>query len=396
MAGNDPGWGGRGGDGPPDLDEMMRNFSRKLNNLFGGSNRQGRPGPERNQLPGIPLLPVVGIVAVVWLASGFYIVDQGSRGLVLRFGKHVETTQPGPRWHLPYPIETVTVVNMEQVRTVEVGYRTTGGDGGQVSSKAPRESLMLTDDENIIDLQFAVQYNLKSVEDYLFNNRSVEEAVRGVAETAIREVVGKNRMDFVLYEGREEVAVNARRLMQEILDRYQTGISIVSLTMQNAQPPEQVQAAFDDAVKAGQDLERQKNEGQAYANDIIPKAHGMAARLMEEAEGHKLRVVNEAKGDASRFTQVLAEYERAPQVTRERLYLDTQEQILSNVSKVVVDQKGSNSLLYLPLDKLLEGAGRGTAVQPATVVPPATAASSEAEAQRSRDAFRSRDRESRP
>lgn len=391
MASNDPGWGG--GDGPPDLDEIMRRFNRKVSGLFGGAGKGGSGSD--SGAPGVPLLPIIGLVVVIWIASGFYIVDQGSRGIVLRFGKHVETTQPGPRWHLPYPIETATVVNMEQVRTVEVGYRSSG-DTGQGRSKALKESLMLTDDENIIDLQFAVQYNLKNVEDYLFNNRLVEEQVRGVAETAIREIVGKSKMDFVLYEGREEIAVNAKRLMQEILDRYQTGISIVTVTMQNAQPPEQVQAAFDDAVKAGQDLERQKNEGQAYANDIIPKARGMAARLLEEAEAHKLRVINEAKGNASRFTQVLAEYERAPQVTRERLYLDAQEQILGSVSKVVVDQKGSNSLLYLPLDKLLEGAGKALPapqVQSGTAAAPAT---SEADLQRSREAFRSRDRESRP
>ena len=390
MASNDPGWGG-GGDGPPDLDEIMRRFSRKLNNLFGGNRRKTTPAEPGT--PGVPVAPVLGLIAVIWVASGFYIVDQGSRGVVLRFGKHVENTMPGPRWHLPYPIESVTVVNLEQVRTLEIGYRSTG-ESGQLRSKMLRESLMLTDDENIIDLQFAVQYNLKSVDDYLFNNRSVDDTVLGVAETAIREVVGKNKMDFVLYEGREEIAVNVKRLMQSILDRYQTGINIVAVTMQNAQPPEQVQAAFDDAVKAGQDLERQKNEGQAYANDVIPKARGTAARLMEEAEGYGLRVVNEAKGDASRFSQVLFQYERAPQVTRQRLYLDTQQQILSNVSKVVVDQKGSNSLLYLPLDKLLEGAK----VSAAQAAPPPAAAPSTADVdlQRSRDAFRSRDRENRP
>ncbi len=391
MAGNDPGWGGRRGDGPPDLDEMMRNFSRKLNGLFGG-NRQGRPDPERGGVPGIPLLPVIGLVAVLWLASGFYIVDQGSRGVVLRFGQHVETTQPGPRWHFPFPIESATVVNLEQVRTVEVGYRT-APEGGQARSRVLRESLMLTDDENIIDLQFAVQYNLKSVEDYLFNNRAVEEQVRGVAESAIREIVGKSGMDFVLYEGREEIAATARRLMQEILDHYQTGISVVAVTMQNAQPPEQVQAAFDDAVKAGQDLERQKNEGQAYANDVIPRARGMAARLLEEAEAHRQRVVDEAKGNTSRFSQVLAEYERAPQVTRERLYLDMQEQVLSSVSKVVVDQKGGNSLLYLPLDKLLDA--RATAVPPPMAAAPATEQAGTTP-ERTRDAFRSREREARP
>jgi membrane protease subunit HflK len=212
---------------------------------------------------------------------------------------------------------------------------------------------MLTGDENIIDLQFAVQYNLKSVQDYLFNNRSVDNSVRGAAETAIREVVGKSEMDYVLYEGREEIAIKTKTLMQDILDRYKSGINITSVTMQNAQPPEQVQAAFDDAVKAKQDLERQKNEGQAYANDIVPKARGTASRLIAEANGYKAAIENEAKGNASRFDQILTEYSRAPEVTRNRLFLETQEQIMSSVSKVIVDQKGSNSLLYLPLDKLI-------------------------------------------
>ncbi len=391
MASNDPGWGSRNNDGPPDLDEMMRQFSRKLNGLF------GRGGAPRNQPEGpgghaFAIAPILGLVALVWMATGFYIVDQGSRGLVLRFGKHVETTMPGPRWHVPYPVESVTVVNMEQVRTLEVGYRSSG-EGGPSRSKELRESLMLTDDENIIDLQFAVQYNLKSPEEFLFNNRSVEDAVRGTAETAIREIVGKSKMDFVLYEGREEVAIRAKKLMQEILDRYKSGINIVSVTMQNAQPPEQVQAAFDDAVKAGQDLERQKNEGQAYANDVIPKARGTAARLLEEAAGYKLRVVNEAQGNASRFNQVYAQYERAPEVTRQRLFLDAQEQILSSVSKVVVDQKGGGNLLYLPLDKLMAT----TEAVAAPAVPSAPAAAAEpVDPQRSRESFRSRERESRP
>ncbi len=392
---NDPGWGNRNNDGPPDLDEVLRQFSRKLNGLFGKSGKGDNQSPDSGNKR-LPVLPIVGLVAVIWFATGFYIVDQGSRGVVLRFGKHVETTLPGPRWHMPYPIETVTVVNMEQVRTIEVGYRS--AEGGSSRSKELRESLMLTDDENIIDLQFAVQYNLKSVEDALFNNRSAEESVRGIAEAAIRQVVGKSKMDFALYEGREEVAVRAKKLMQDMLDRYKSGINIVNVTMQNAQPPEQVQAAFDDAVKAGQDLERQKNEGQAYANDVIPKARGAAARLLEEAAGYKLRVENEAVGNASRFDQILTQYQRAPEVTRQRMYLDVQEQILSNVSKVLIDQKGGNSLLYLPLDKLLNATGaavpNANAVQPTSV--PATALPElDANAQRSRDAFRSRDRENR-
>ncbi|GAB7562989.1 FtsH protease activity modulator HflK [Methylobacillus methanolivorans] len=389
---NDPGWGNRNNDGPPDLDEVFRQFSRKLNGLFGKSgNDGGGPAPESRT---IPVLPVLGLIAVIWFATGFYIVDQGSRGVVLRFGKHVETTMPGPRWHLPYPVESVTVVNMEQVRTIEVGYRSAEGGAGR--GRELRESLMLTDDENIIDLQFAVQYNLKNVEEALFNNRFAEESVRGIAETAIREIVGKSKMDFALYEGREEIAVLAKQLMQEILDRYSTGVNVVNVTMQNAQPPEQVQAAFDDAVKAGQDLERQKNEGYAYANDVIPRARGTASRLLEEAAGYKLRVENEAKGNASRFEQVLAQYQRAPEVTRQRLYLDAQEQIMSSVSKVVVDQKGNNSLLYLPLDKLLSASGASPAANPnVQPVVPSTVPELDTNIQRSRDSFRSRDRESR-
>jgi modulator of FtsH protease HflK len=405
MAQNDPGWGSRNNDGPPDLDEMLRQFSRKLNSLFGKSGGGPQP-PERSGGHTFPIFPVIGLVLLIWFATGFYIVDQGSRGLVLRFGKYVETTMPGPRWHIPYPIESKTVVNLEQVRTLEVGYRS-GAEGASARGKELRESLMLTDDENIIDLQFAIQYNLKSANDFLFNNRFSEEgannnfeanAVRGAAETAIREVVGKSKMDFVLYEGRAEVAVHVKKLMQDILDRYKSGINIVTVTMQNAQPPEQVQAAFDDAVKAGQDLERQKNEGQAYANDVIPKARGTAARLLEESAGYKLRVINEAQGNASRFSQILAQYEKAPEVTRQRLYLDAQEQILSSVSKVVVDQKGNNSLLYLPLDKLLAGTGATSAAPAATSPAPAATGPEvmDSGAQRSRETFRSRDRESRP
>jgi membrane protease subunit HflK len=280
------------------------------------------------------------------------------------------------------------------VRTIEVGYRSAGD--ADARSKEVRESLMLTDDENIIDLQFAVQYNLKSVEDFLFNNRSAESSVRGAAETAIREIVGKSKMDFALYEGREEIAIKAKKLMQEILDRYNTGINVTSVTMQNAQPPEQVQASFDDAVKAKQDLERQKNEGQAYANDIIPKAKGTASRLTAEAQGYRLKVENEAKGNASRFEQILTQYNRAPEVMRDRLYIEAQEQILSNVSKVFIDQKNSNNLLYLPLDKLIQQATPETLSPRVDVTPQVDMnQSSMQNLERTRDAFKSRDRETR-
>jgi membrane protease subunit HflK len=349
---------GANNDGPPDLDELFVDLRKKIDNVFniksGKSGGNGNPNngkqPVTSDFGGIPTGKILLAVFLIWMATGFYIVDQGSRGVVLQFGKNTEITQPGPRWHIPYPVETVEVVNQEQVRTNEVGYRSSGAGG---TSQELRESLMLTGDENIIDLQFAVQYNLKSVQDYLFNNRSVENSVRGAAETAIREVVGKSKMDYVLYEGREEIAIKTKSLMQDILDRYRSGINITSVTMQNAQPPEQVQAAFDDAVKAKQDLERQKNEGQAYANDIVPKARGTASRLIAESNGYKAAIENEAKGNASRFDQILTEYTRAPEVTRNRLFLETQEQIMSSVSKVIVDQKGSNSLLYLPLDKLI-------------------------------------------
>jgi membrane protease subunit HflK len=267
--------------------------------------------------------------------------------VVFEFGKVKETSDPGLRWRLPYPIQTHELVNLTGVRTIEIGYR------GSEKNKVLKEALMLTDDENIINIQFAVQYILKDPVEFLVENRHPDEAVIQAAETAVREIVGKSKMDFVLYEGREQVAAQASKLMQDILDRYKTGIVISKVTMQNAQPPEQVQAAFDDAVKAGQDRERQKNEGQAYANDVIPKAKGTAARLMEEASGYRQRMIVSAEGDASRFKQLNVEYSKAPEVTRQRLYLETMQSVYSNVSKVMVDAKGQGNLLYLPLDKLI-------------------------------------------
>jgi membrane protease subunit HflK len=390
MSLNDPQWGNRGnkngGDsndsgprrpnqGPPDLEDLWKDFNRKLNGLFnkkggGGNNGGGGDGPRMPQFDfnakflggGIGL--IVGLVVVVWLASGFYIVDASQRGLVLQFGSFKETTEPGLRWRFPTPIQTHELVNLTGVRTVEIGYR------GSERNKVLKEALMLTDDENIVNIQFAVQYVLKDPVEYLFNNRHTDEAVMGAAETAVREIVGKSKMDFVLYEGREQIATQAAKLMQDILDRYKSGIMISKVTMQNAQPPEQVQAAFDDAVKAGQDRERQKNEGQAYANDVIPKAKGTAARLIEEANGHKQRVIATAEGDASRFKQVQVEYAKAPEVTRQRMYLDTMQQVYSNTSKVMVDSKGQGNLLYLPLDKLMQASG-AVAAAPATVDTPA-------------------------
>jgi membrane protease subunit HflK len=397
MSLNDPQWGKRGnggGGGPPDLDEIWRNVNRRMNELFGRKREPqesgdggGRPG---FQLPLGGAGMLIALVIVVWLASGFYIVDEGRRGVVTRFGRYTETTQPGPRWHLPFPVETVELVDFSQVKTIEVGYRNTP------KNKIDKEAVMLTDDENIIDIQFAVQYNLKSAEDYVFNNRRPDQIVAYVAESAIREVVGKSKMDFALYEGREQIAKQTEQLMQQNLDRFGTGVFVQKVTLQNVQPPDKVQAAFDDAVKAGQDRERLKNEGQAYANDVVPRARGNAARLLEEANGYRTEVEQRAQGDAERFNRILVEYQKAPGVTRDRLYLDMMQTVLGNASKVLVDQK-SGSLLYLPLDKLMQQsappAASAATPEVATVPPrPATPDPSLAlDPSRSRDALRNRD-----
>jgi modulator of FtsH protease HflK len=395
MSLNDPQWGKRGGgggnEGPPDLDEMWRSFNQKLAGLFGRRRPQDPGGPAggRNLGGGIGLM--IAVVLIAWLASGFYIVVEGQRGVVLTFGKFSEVTNSGLRWRFPYPIQSHEIVDLTGVRTVEIGYR------NNVKTHVLRESLMLTDDENIIDIQFAVQYILKDPMDYLFNNRRPEDAVLQAAETAFREVVGKSKMDFALYEGREQIAVSAHKLTQEILDRYKTGITISKVNVQNAQPPEQVQAAFDDAVRAKQDLERQKNEGQAYYNDVVPKARGTASRLTEEANGYRQRVVANAEGEAARFRQVLAEYAKAPAVTRQRIYLDTMQQVLSSTNKIVIDAKGSGNLLYLPIEKLMQmpsagSADGGTGGRPSATEPPAPPDTGA----RSRDALRNREREGRP
>lgn len=382
MSLNDPRWGNnqgndddkRGGDrgrgdpqGPPDLEDVWRDFNQRLSGMFGGKgggNNRGPSGPGGGgggpQMPqfnfrqfsgGIGALIV--LLLVVWLASGFYTVDANERGVVLRFGGHVQTTEPGLRWRVPTPVESHEIVDLTGVRTVEVGYR--GGD----RNKVLREALMLTEDANIIDIQFAVQYILSSPEDYLFNNRYPDDSVIQAAETAMREIVGRSSMDFVLYEGREDIAASAHELMQRILDRYQAGILISRVTMQNAQPPEQVQAAFDDAVKAGQDRERLRNEGEAYRNDVVPRARGTAARLLEEADAYRERVVANAEGEAERFSLVLEQYTRAPEVTRERLYLEAVQNVFENTSKVFIDAESSGNLMLLPLDRLLGGQAGG-------------------------------------
>jgi membrane protease subunit HflK len=361
MSLNDPQWGKRGRGGPPDLDEIWRNVNRRINELFGKRDpADGEPAQPRSRFPLGGAGLVIALVAVVWLASGFYIVDEGRRGVVSRFGRYTETTLPGPRWHLPYPIESVDVIDFSKIKTVEI-------HGSTAASRSARGLLLVTDDENITDALFAVQYRLKDAKDYVFNAKNPDDVLVQVASTAISEVVGRSQMDFVLYEGRGEIAKKVETLMQEMLDRYGTGIQIQSVSLLDAQPPEQVRPAFDDAVKASQDRERQKNEGQAYANDIVPRASGLASRLLQEADGYNARVTQEAEGNASRFRQILVEYNKAPAVTRERLYLDMMQSVLGSTSKVLIDQKGSNSLLYLPLDQLLKQAQANPAT---TVTPP--------------------------
>jgi len=399
---NSPNGNKKPADGPPDLDQMWREFNLRLSRLFG---KRGNGGGDNNDkfnrgdMKGASIGAglIVVIVFFLWLASGFFIVQEGQTAVVMTFGKYSHSTLPGFNWRWPYPVQSHEIVNVSQVRTAEIGYR------GNAKNKQLKESLMLTDDENIIDIQFAVQYTLKDASQWLFNNRDQDETVRQVAETAIREIVGRSKMDFVLYEGREKVALDVSQLMQQILDRYKSGVQITNVTMQGVQPPEQVQAAFDDAVKAGQDRERLKNEAQAYANDVIPKASGAASRLLEEADAYRSRIVANAEGDAARFKQVLEQYQKAPAVTRDRMYLETMQQIFSNTTKVMVDAKGGSNLLYLPLDKLIQQAD-GAAAAPKTptpaVAPPTTLPGNEPvysadvlRDSRNRDARDSRDRE---
>lgn len=371
-------------DGPPDLDELWRDFNDRLSGFFGGKKKPGSntskpankpnntdipPPSERSSGAGsnggngrinVPsfnfsnpfgskasILLAIGGVFLIWLCSGFFIIQEGQAGVISTFGKYANTAKPGINWRMPWPIQTEETVNLSGVRSVEIGRPVL------IKATNQKDSSMLTEDENIIDVRFAVQYRLKDPTDYLFNNRDPDAAVVQAAETAVREIVARSTMDNVLYEGREKIAIDLASSIQKILDSYKTGIYITSVTVQNVQPPEQVQAAFDDAVKAGQDQERLKSEGQAYANDIIPRAKGTAARLIQEAEGYKARVVATADGDAARFKQVLVEYAKAPGVTRDRMYIDTMREMYNNVTKVLVDTTKSNSLLYLPLDKIV-------------------------------------------
>lgn len=393
--------GGRG-DGPPDLDELWRDFNRKLTGLFGGKSGGAGgdgsgPGDKRGpsfqpdmKSAGIGAGLVAGVVALIWLGSGFFIVQEGQQAVVTSFGKYSHTADAGFQWRMPYPFQAHETVNVTQLRSKEVGRNAV------IASTGLRDSSMLTQDENIVDIRFTVQYRLKDARAFLFENRDPEEAVALAAESAVREIVGKSKIDSVLYEQRDAIAADLARSVQDQLDRLKAGILVVNINVQSVQPPEQVQAAFEDTLKAGQDGDRLKKEGLAYASDVIPKAQGTGARLREEAEGYKARVIAQAEGDAQRFNSVLVEYQKAPAVTRDRLYIDAMQQVYANVSKLLIDTRNNSNLLYLPLDKLLQQGATGSVPATAPQSPaselPATVGSGDV---RSRDNQRGRDRDSR-
>ena len=391
-------------EGPPDLDELWRDFNRKLNGLF-GKNSSGSQAPRDPSSGDGPQMPrnmrqagiggglIAGVALLVWLGSGFFIVQEGQQAVVTSFGKYSYTADAGFQWRFPYPFQAHETVGVTQLRSVDVGR------SAVVQATGLRDSSMLTQDENIVDIRFTVQYRLKDARAYLFENFRPDEAVVQAAESAVREIVGRSKVDQVLYEQRDAIATDLMKSLQAQLDRLNVGILVANVNVQNVQVPEQVQAAFNDAVKAGADRDRFKNEGQAYASDVIPKARGTAARLKEEAEGYRSRVVAQAEGDAQRFKSVLTEYQKAPAVTRDRLYLETMQQVYSNVTKVMVDTRSGSNLLYLPLDKILQQQGvvgaTSSATPPAAEVPASTVSPPPAADPRSRDGTRSRDREGR-
>jgi membrane protease subunit HflK len=384
-------------EGPPDLDELWRDFNRKLSALFGGKGG-GEPRPGGNFQPdmrnaGIGIVLVALVVVAIWVGSGVFIVQEGQQAVITTFGRYSHTVDAGFQWRLPYPFQAHETVPVTQLRSVEVGRNTV------VQATGLRDSSMLTQDENIVDIRFTVQYRLKDARDYLFQNANADEAVVLAAESAVREIVGRSKVDSVLYEQRDALASDLVKSVQVQLDRLKAGILIVNVNVQSVQVPEQVQAAFNDAFKANADRDRFKNEGQAYASDVIPKAQGTAARLRAEAEGYRSRIIAQADGDAQRFRQVLAEYQKAPAVTRARLYIETMQQVYSNVSKVMIDTRANSSLLYLPLDKLLQQSAAAPALaQPPSNVPTPSSSDVNTTAPtdvRSRDNQRSRDREGR-
>ena len=394
----------RGPDqGPPDLEELWRDVSKKLAGLFGGPKGPRATPPGGNggsgfqpdmKSAGIGAGLIACVVAVIWLGTGFFIVQEGQQAVITQFGRYHSTVGAGFNWRFPYPIQRHELVFVTQIRSVDVGRDSI------IKATGLRESAMLTEDENIVEIKFAVQYRLSDARAFLFESKDPSQAVVQAAETAVREVVGKMRMDSALAEERDQIGPRVRTLMQKILDRYKVGIEVVGINLQQGgvRPPEQVQAAFDDVLKAGQERERAKNEAQAYANDVIPRAVGAASRLKEESDAYKARVVAQAQGDGQRFRSVLNEYQKAPQVTRDRMYLDTMQQIYSNVTKVLVDSSKGSNLLYLPLDKIMQLSAAGAepvasaaSVTPALASTPATPTGASDDA-RSRDPVRSRER----
>ncbi len=379
-------------DGPPDLDELWRDFNRKLSGMFGGksggpASPGGSGGTPDMKGAGIGAGLIAVVVVLGWLSSGFFIVQEGQQGVVTWFGKYSKTVEAGFQWRLPYPLQQHEIVSVTQLQQVEVGRNTV------VAATGLRDSSMLTQDENIVDIRFTVQFTIKNAQEFLYENREPREAVTLAAESAVREIVGKSTMDSVLYEQRDAIATDLAKSVQLQLDRLKAGIQVKNVNVLSVQPPEQVQAAFEDAFKAGQNKEQTKNEAQAYANEVIPRAQGESAKLREQSEGYKARVIATAEGDAQRFKSVLTEYQKAPQVTRDRLYIDAMQQVYSNVSKVMVDSKSGSNMLYLPLDKLLQQGSSGSvtvsAPQPTTLPDPQTVPS--ANDLRSRDNQRSRD-----
>lgn len=411
MAWNEPGgdddkkkdkekdpWGSSkkdGEEGPPDLDQIVKDVQSKVTNLFGGKKGGGGGGGSSsggsNGGPSSTAIGVlVGMVFLFWMASGIYIIEPAERGVVLRFGSFVDTTGPGPHWRLPYPIDKVEIVDVDQIRNVEVGYRSSTG---REANTVPQESLMLTQDENIVDIKFAVQYRVKLADEYLFSVRDPDTTLRQATESAIREAIGKSKMDFVLTQGQSDIATRTQEIIQTILDAYKTGLEVTSVNLQSAQPPEEVRDAFEDAIRAREDKQRLINNAEAYSNDIIPKSRGAAARQLEEANGYKARVVAQAEGEASRFSQLLTEYTAAPEVTRDRLYLDTIESVMGNTTKIMVDVEGGNNLLYLPLDKLMGQEGSQPRIVnnvPTQLVAPPAAAPEPKTQRRLRESLRNR------
>lgn len=357
MSWNEPGggkkdpWSGRGDQkGPPEIDEVIRSLQEKLGNLFGGGKSSGEGGTPFGPSSKSWLI-LLAVAFVLWLASGFYIVQEGNEGVETRFGEYTRTTSAGWAWHLPAPIANVDIVNVKQQRYIEVGYRTGGAD--QSFGSVPKEALMLTRDENIVDVRLAVQYQVKDAKAFIFNVLNPVLTLKQVTESAERGVVGNNVMDFVLTEGRSEVVAQIKKEIQEVMDSYNSGIQVTSVNLQDAQPPEQVQSSFEDAIKAREDKQRLINEAEAYANDVVPKARGAAARAIEEAEGYREQIVAKAEGETARFGKLLTEYTKAPDVTRKRLYIESMQSVLSSLDKVVVDVKGGNNIMYLPLDKVV-------------------------------------------